>query len=71
MHYDINSTHIKSVFYDQQNLKLKVNFSNGSVYEYYPFYENQLKSLNESQSKGLWFNENVKKNKSIRFKKIN
>jgi hypothetical protein len=39
------------------------------VYEYYPFYENQLKYFLESESKGKWFLENVKKNKSIRYKK--
>lgn len=70
MQHNINSSHIKSVFYEQEALKLRVNFNNGSIYEYYPFYENQLKQFTESTSKGTWFKDNIKNNKSIRFKKI-
>ena len=67
--YNINSTHIKYVVYHRNELHLDVYFNDGTVYEYYPFYENQLKNFLNSDSKGKWFLENVKKNKSIRFKK--
>jgi len=70
MEYKIESTHINLIIYYVNTLTLRVNFTTGSVYDYYPFYENQLQEFIASKSKGTWFNVNIKKNKSIRFKKI-
>ena len=70
MEYIINSSHIIKIDYDQANLNVTVYFNGGSVYNYYPFYENQVKYFLESDSKGKWWNKNIKKNRSIRYKKI-
>jgi len=66
----IASKNIKSAAYDQPNLTAEIEFINGNVYQYYPFYENQWDELIKSASKGNWFNKNVRSNKSIVCKKI-
>jgi len=66
----IKSKNIKSAAYDQENLTAEFEFHNGSVYQYYPFYENQWAEFSKADSKGKWFNKNVKSKKSIASKKI-
>lgn len=68
--HEINSSHISHVEFYPKDLHLIVYFKKGGVYRYMPFYESQLKSLLESESKGKWFTDNVKNNKSIRFLKL-
>lgn len=66
----IASKNIKSAAYDQPNLTAEIEFNNGSIYQYYPFYENQWDEFIKSTSKGSWFNKKVRPNKSIACKKI-
>jgi len=68
--HEINSSHIISVDFDANELHLYVYFKGGSVYRYMPFYESQLNSFMSSDSKGKWFSDNIKNNKSIRFLKL-
>ncbi len=70
MVYPIKSSNISMVDYDIDNLKLTVYFKNGSVYEYYPVYEKYVLDFVKAPSQGRWFNENIRKNKSLGFKKI-
>lgn len=70
MIFKVNSSHISMVDYDIDNLTLTVYFKDGSVYNYYPIYENQVLDFDAATSKGTWFNENIRKNKSIGSKKI-
>lgn len=66
----VDSKNIKSAAYDQENLTAEIEFQNGGIYQYYPFYENQWEEFSEAESKGAWFNKNVKPRKSIACKKI-
>ena len=69
MEIQVNSSHIDKINYEMNNPILTVYFKGGSVYNYYPVYESQVLELLESNSKGDWFNKNIKNNPSIRFKK--
>ncbi len=71
MIYKINSSNISMIDYDIDNLSLSVYFKDGSAYKYYPIHENMVIEFDQSASKGRWFNENIRKNKSLGFKKIN
>jgi len=68
--HQINSSHIISIEFHPNELHLIVYFKGGSVYRYMPFYESQLNNFLSSESKGKWFVDNVKNNKSIRFLKL-
>ena len=70
MMYQINSSNISMIDYDEDNLTLAVYFKDGSVYNYYPIYEKQVIDFSTATSKGRWFNEHIKKNKSLGSKKI-
>ena len=70
MIYKIESSNISMIDYDVNNLTLTVYFKDGSVYDYYPIYEKQVMDFSESKSKGKWFNENIRKNKSVGSKKV-
>lgn len=70
MIFKVNSSHISMVDYDADNLTLTVYFKDGSVYNYYPIYESQMLDFNAAASKGRWFNQNIRGNKSLGSKKI-
>jgi hypothetical protein len=68
--FKVDSTNISMVDYDPDNLTLTVYFKDGSVYNYLPIYESQVMDFNTSKSKGSWFNQNIRKNKTISTKKV-
>ncbi len=70
MIYKVESSNISYVDYDPDNLTLTVYFKSGDVYNYYPIYESQILDFDQAESKGKWFNQNIRKNKSLGFKKI-
>ena len=70
MIYKIESSNISMIDYDVNNLTLTVYFKDGSVYNYYPIYEKQVMDFSESSSKGKWFNEHIRKNKSLGSEKV-
>ncbi len=49
---------------------LEIEFKQGSVYQYAPVSEKQYHDFLIAESKSKWINENIKKNSSIKFKKI-
>ena len=70
MIYKINSSNISMIDYEPNDLTLTVYFKNGNVYNYYPIYENQVMDFSSATSKGRWFNQNIRNNKSLGVKKI-
>lgn len=70
MIFKVNSSNLSMIDYDVDNLTLTVYFKDGSVYNYYPIYESQMLDFNNSESKGKWFNQNIRGNKTLGTKKI-
>lgn len=71
MEYPIDSTHIEKVDFDEDKKELTVYFKDKSIYYYFPFYQNQLNDFLKAESKGKYFNQYIKKNKAIRYRKLN
>ena len=70
MIYKVNSSNISMVDYNLDNLTLTVYFKDGSVYNYSPVYQSQVLDFDAAESKGKWFNQNIRKNKTISTKKV-
>lgn len=66
----VKSTNIKSIGYDESTSVLEVEFNNGSIYQYSPLLNSGYQSLMSAKSKGVFFNENIKNNETIRVTKI-
>ena len=66
----IGSSNLNSVTYNHSQRTLIVEFKGGAEYSYSPFYESSFDQLLKAPSKGKWFNENIRKNKSYVVKKI-
>ncbi len=62
---NIKSTIIKNLEYDESRKDLKVNFKSGKVYVYTPVSEEFFDKLNKSESKGAFFNLNIKNNQAL------
>lgn len=61
----MNSTVIKSLEYNQDRQDLKVNFVSGKVYIYTPVSKEFYNKLNKSESKGKFFNKNIRDNQAL------
>jgi len=69
--YKTSSSNISSVGYSKENKILKVIFSNGGCYIYFGIPEFVWKELCEAQSKGKYLRENITRNKTIKYMKLN
>jgi len=59
------STVIKKMNFDNIRKDLSVHFRNGSVYIYTPVSEEFYNKLKDSESKGKFFNKNIKDNEAL------
>lgn len=64
-----DSTNIESVAYDKDDQMLLVRFHSGTEYAYFNVPEDKYQSLLESESKGKFFNTEIKKD--FEYKKLN
>ena len=60
----LQSSMLASIGYDEANQTLEVEFQNGTIYQYFEFpkdeYENFLKTKDDKDSSGEFFNKNIK-----------
>jgi hypothetical protein len=57
----VTSSNISSIGYDADSQILEIEFNNGSVYEYSGVPEGEHAGLMNADSKGTYFNANIKK----------
>ncbi|WP_418156807.1 KTSC domain-containing protein [Pantoea agglomerans] len=58
----VSSSNLASVGYDADTLTLEVEFSNGTVYQYYDVPEGVFEELLNAGSVGSYFSHNVRNN---------
>ncbi len=56
----VQSSNIRSVGYDGGAETLEVEFTSGSVYQYFDVPESEYEGLMNAGSKGRYFNRNIK-----------
>lgn len=56
------SSNIRSVGYEANTETLEVEFTSGSVYQYFDVPESEYEGLMNAASKGKYFNRNIKDN---------
>lgn len=61
----VNSSNIKSIFYDEQKSELLVFFHSGGLYKYFDVKETNIKKLKKEENKTKYIKENL-----LRFTKI-
>jgi len=59
------SSVIKNLEYDETRRDLKVNFISGKVYVYTPVSNEFFTKLTKSESKGKFFNKNIRNNEAL------
>ena len=59
-HY-VDSSMITSIGYDALSCTLEVEFKNGTVWQYHDFPEYMWYEFESAESKGKYFNANIKK----------
>lgn len=59
------SSVIQSLQYDETRKDLKVNFNSGRVYVYTPVSEEFFNKISKAESKGKFFNKNIKNNEAL------
>jgi hypothetical protein len=64
------SSRIKSIGYDYDNRTLEVEFQKGGIYQYWPISPSGWESFMKSGSKGSFFEQHIKNDKSINHKKL-
>ncbi len=57
----VTSSNLASVGYDEDSLTLRVEFLNGTLYDYYNVPKEVFLDLLNATSKGQFFNQNIKK----------
>lgn len=62
---NINSVVINSLEYDNTRQDLKVNFKSGKIYVYTPVSQEFFTKLTKAQSKGSYFNKNIRNNEAL------
>lgn len=55
-----NSSNIKAIGYDEASKTAYVEFNNGSKHSYADVPQNVFEGLSSAESKGSYFNENIK-----------
>lgn len=58
--YSVSSSNISSIGYELNSGTLEIEFTNGSIYQYYGVPENIYDSLMRESSKGKFFNIYIK-----------
>lgn len=66
----IESSNMNSIGHNAKKQLLEVEFHNGKVYQYHPVSKETYEELINAKSIGSWFWENIRNNKSIKFKDI-
>lgn len=64
----VSSSNVRSIGYDAPSSTLEVEFSSGSVYEYYSVPENVYSAFMRASSKGSYLNDHIKSR--YRFRQI-
>lgn len=49
---------------------LRVEFRNGAQYDYYPVSKEKFEEIFIQESKGSWFDREIKKNEKIKYSKV-
>ena len=57
---NLGSSSVEAFEYDSEEKSLKVEFVNGTIYDYYEVPEDVFEALCESESKGQYLNVNIK-----------
>lgn len=57
----VSSSNLLSIGYDNETATLRIEFKNGSQYEYYGVPEDVFNGLLSAGSKGTYFDQNIKK----------
>ena len=57
----VSSSNLAAVGYDEESSTLRVEFLNGTSYEYYNVPKEVFEDLLNAGSKGQYFNSNIKK----------
>jgi hypothetical protein len=65
---NVQSSSIKSIGYNTEELILEVEFARGAIYSYFQVPENVVKELMSAESIGSYFSKNV--SKIYKFEKI-
>lgn len=58
----VSSSNVATVGYDQNTMTLEVEFTSGSVYQYFDVPETEHINLVNASSVGKYLNNNIKKN---------
>lgn len=69
--YKTSSSNVSSIGYNEENKILKVIFSGGGSYVYFGIPKFVWTELCEAQSKGKYLQENITRNKTIKYIKLN
>ena len=56
----VESSMIRSIGYEESSGTLEVEFTSGSIYQYFDVPESGYKRLINAASKGRYFNQNIK-----------
>lgn len=59
------SSVIKSLTYDENRKDLQVSFKSGKLYVYTPVSQQFFNKLQNAESKGKFFNKNIKNNEAL------
>lgn len=57
----VQSSNLSSVGYDANNMIIEIEFNNGGVYQYFGVPEHIFNELMSAGSKGVYFDQNIKK----------
>ena len=64
------SSNIAEAGYDVDTQTLEIKFHNGGIYRYWPIMKHQFRLFMKAESKGIYFNQNFRKNDSVNFSKV-
>lgn len=59
-HIEVTSSNLRSVGYDPDSKELEITFKNGTTYKYWQVPQQEFDSLLAADSKGQYFNKNIK-----------
>lgn len=72
--YFVNSGNLNRIGweYDEETKQgvLRAEFRNGTQYDYFPVDKKKFSEIFSAESKGSWFDLEIKKNKSISYEKV-
>jgi len=62
MKFQVESSVFTDLRYSPPEMKLTIKFKTGNIYEYFDVSEDILQNLLKSESKGQYFNRNIRNN---------